>query len=97
MLLLPDTGLQGGVVLAEKIRQQLSEIRVPGLDLTVTASFGVATIPDNAGEGDGLLRSADRALYVAKANGRDRVEAIRTSAVIGGDEDGPPSHGSDSR
>jgi diguanylate cyclase (GGDEF)-like protein len=98
VLLLPDTALDGGVALAEKIRHGMRQIRVPGLEISVTASFGVATIPDDAGEGEGLLRSADRALYVAKANGRDRIEVMRRLALTGAlpDEDGPVSHGADS-
>jgi diguanylate cyclase (GGDEF)-like protein len=40
----------------------------------MTASFGVATFPEHAVETDALLRLADRALYLAKKLGRDRVE-----------------------
>lgn len=39
----------------------------------MTASFGVASIPEHAGDADALLRAADRALYAAKKAGRDRV------------------------
>lgn len=43
------------------------------LMLRVTLSAGVAALPDDAGEGTGLVAAADRALYAAKAAGRDRV------------------------
>jgi diguanylate cyclase (GGDEF)-like protein len=76
LALLPDTDQQGALVLAEKLRQAIASVRVPGLDGRLSASFGVAVLPDHAGEVSQLLRCADRALYVAKANGRDRVEVF---------------------
>ena len=39
----------------------------------ITASFGVASLPEHAHDADSLLRAADRALYAAKQGGRDRV------------------------
>jgi diguanylate cyclase (GGDEF)-like protein len=48
-----------------------------------TLSGGVAEVPSHAVELDGLMRAADRALYRAKAGGRDRVEvAKRTAAAL---------------
>jgi GGDEF domain-containing protein len=44
---------------------------------SVTASFGVVALPDEAGESEALIRKADRALYAAKAAGRNRVEPAR--------------------
>jgi diguanylate cyclase (GGDEF)-like protein len=73
---LPDTDRAGGVKAAEKLRAALATITVPGVDRRITASFGVAVMPDDAGEPDLLLRVADRALYAAKSAGRDRVETI---------------------
>ena len=75
VVLLPDTGLDGALVVAENLRAALQAMAVPGLDGTVTGSFGVAVHPEDATDGDGLLRSADAALYLAKRNGRNRVEA----------------------
>lgn len=74
LALLPDTDRAGAVEIAEKLRQAISELEVSGVSRAVTASFGVAVLPDEAGEPDELVRVADRALYTAKAKGRDRVE-----------------------
>jgi diguanylate cyclase (GGDEF)-like protein len=44
----------------------------------VTVSIGVATFPQAGQTAEDLVRSADRALYLAKNNGRDRVEKAET-------------------
>jgi diguanylate cyclase (GGDEF)-like protein len=41
----------------------------------ITVSIGLATLPDDPTDSATLLRNADRALYRAKSNGRNRVEA----------------------
>ncbi len=73
-VLLPDTDTQGALSTAEKIRAAIEDISIPGLDLTITASLGVATYPEHALSSDRLERLADAALYVAKRSGRNRVE-----------------------
>jgi diguanylate cyclase (GGDEF)-like protein len=77
VLLLPETGLDGALVLAEKVRATIEALDVEGLDRRVSASFGVAVLPDDAATGEQLLRAADRALYAAKNAGRNRVESVR--------------------
>jgi diguanylate cyclase (GGDEF)-like protein len=73
LVLAPGTGVIGAVALAEKIRRALAAEEVTGLNRAVTASFGVAVIPDHALDADSLLRRADRAAYRAKDAGRDAV------------------------
>jgi diguanylate cyclase (GGDEF)-like protein len=73
-ILLPDTDRAGALHVAEKLRAEIATLSIPGVDRRITASFGVAVMPDDAGEPDLLLRAADRALYAAKNAGRDRVE-----------------------
>ena len=77
----PSTDRAGALAAAEKLRAAVAAIAVPGVDRRVTASFGVAVMPDDAGEPDLLLRVADRALYAAKNAGRNRVETIAHTPV----------------
>jgi diguanylate cyclase (GGDEF)-like protein len=74
IILLPNTDTQHAAAVAEKIRVAVAALTVPGVERDITASLGIATIPDHAGDGDQLVRSADRALYAAKTNGRNRAE-----------------------
>jgi diguanylate cyclase (GGDEF)-like protein len=78
LILLPDTGKQPARVVAEKVRAAIEGIVVTNLDLRVTASLGVATLPDDCGDADTLIRAADRALYSAKGRGRNRVELFQS-------------------
>jgi diguanylate cyclase (GGDEF)-like protein len=61
---------------AEHLRAAISDVELDwhGQPLgAITASFGVATYPGDAGTKANLIRAADTALYQAKNNGRDRV------------------------
>ena len=60
-------------ILAERIRVQLDQSLLSSKDLHVTASFGVATIPEHAHDAEGLLKAADAAMYDAKKLGRNCV------------------------
>jgi diguanylate cyclase (GGDEF)-like protein len=74
LLLLPDTDRDGALVLAEKLRATVENADYARM-ASVSGSFGVAIMPDDAVEVELLIREADRALYRAKARGRNRVEA----------------------
>jgi diguanylate cyclase (GGDEF)-like protein len=71
-LLLPSTDRAGAARAAERIRADLAGSLVPGIG-TVTVSLGVATLPDDAGSEEELVRVADERLYAAKAAGRNCV------------------------
>ena len=73
-VMLPDTDIIGATITAEKIRTAIAEIVLPGHDITVAASVGIAAYPDHATTAEQLERLADSALYLAKRTGRDRVE-----------------------
>ena len=76
ILLLPETDAEGAAIVAEKLRVALTALDVPGVARPITASFGVAAMPGDGSEPATLLRTADRALYLAKAGGRNRVEHV---------------------
>ena len=76
-ILLPETDLVGGERLAERLRDAVERLRLPGTEemrVSVTASFGVAAYPESPTPGD-LLAAADSALYAAKMRGKNRVVA----------------------
>ena len=79
LILLPDTGIDGAGRLAERLRESITAITIPGIDRGITASLGLAELVEHGGTPAGLLREADRALYAAKAAGRNRSMAARVS------------------
>lgn len=72
VVLLPETGREAALVVAERIRDRLREPH--GLP-PFTVSIGVATSRAEETDFDSLLHRADQAMYQAKARGRNRVEA----------------------
>ncbi len=75
-ILLPDTDEQGATQIAEQVRKRIAALRIPHQDqiLGITASIGVCSvIPDRRNAEQLLCESADKALYQAKAAGRNRV------------------------
>ena len=80
-LVLPGTNLEGGRMLAERVRRALAEhelVAPDGQVVRVTASFGVSAFPA-AGSQEELVAAADRALYEAKRTGKDRVATTSSS------------------
>lgn len=76
-LVLPDTGPDGAVALGERIRERVAEhvfLAADDLNVRLTASLGVATLPDVAMTVDGLLQAADDAMYWVKAHGKDGIQ-----------------------
>jgi len=76
VVLLPGADLKQAMGAAERCRAAVGTMTVPGAPyLSVTASVGVAAFPNHGEELDALLRASDRAMYKAKANGRNRIES----------------------
>ncbi|TAN55766.1 MAG: GGDEF domain-containing protein [Rhodospirillales bacterium] len=77
---LPNTSAEGALIIAERLRQQVQDIRLALPDKSVlqfSVSVGVAVYsPGTPGDGidiPALLAKADAALYQSKENGRNRV------------------------
>lgn len=79
VLVLPEIDKEHARQVAEKLRRAIELTHFPKEESQpfghLTASFGVAAFPEDARGEDALLKLADEALYRAKANGRNRVEA----------------------
>jgi diguanylate cyclase (GGDEF)-like protein len=86
IVLLPDTNRAGAMKIADELRRSLYAMKISELTGPVTASFGVSTYPEDSTDPDHLIRTADRALYAAKQNGRDRVETVSKGERNGGRE-----------
>jgi diguanylate cyclase (GGDEF)-like protein len=71
--LLPETDPTGGWVLAEKIRLGVAARKIEGLAARPTVSVGVVAYPRDGATADDLMISADRAMYLSKRAGRNRV------------------------
>jgi diguanylate cyclase (GGDEF)-like protein len=97
-VLLSDCSLANATGKAEQIRTRIAEF-TSGRGVAVTASLGVASIPETSNEIRELLPAADAALYQAKQQGRDRVAVapIRPLAkrlsLIEADSTSAPSEG----
>jgi diguanylate cyclase (GGDEF)-like protein/PAS domain S-box-containing protein len=82
VLLFAETGVEAAASLAESIRAHVEALRLPNprspTSDWVTVSVGVATIvPTQADDVKAFFIAADRAMYAAKAAGRNRVETVR--------------------
>ncbi|MEJ2690275.1 MAG: diguanylate cyclase [Deltaproteobacteria bacterium] len=77
-VILPETGINGASEVAEQMRQQIYEARIPhsksAVCQFVTISLGVASaVPERSSDPSCLIKAADKALYQAKQNGRNTI------------------------
>ena len=76
VILFPETPLSGGLIIAERLRVVIGATKFlesQQIDARVSASIGLAAYPETADDVRGLIASADRAMYEAKALGKNRV------------------------
>jgi diguanylate cyclase (GGDEF)-like protein/excisionase family DNA binding protein len=75
-VLLPGTDAKGVMIVAERVRKAIEaagRLLGTGKSGRVAASIGIATYPDDGATPDEILLAADRACYVAKRSGRNRI------------------------
>jgi diguanylate cyclase (GGDEF)-like protein len=76
-IVLPDTGSEGAVAVAERVRERIclhNFLAIDGLKIQLTASVGVATLPDVATSAEELIKAADAAMYRVKDLGKNGVQ-----------------------
>ncbi len=80
-IIMPETDLESAFQAAEKIRVAVSGLELPGTIKKniprITISQGIASYPENADDLEILKAKADKALYKAKLDGRDKVVASK--------------------
>jgi diguanylate cyclase (GGDEF)-like protein len=80
-LILPDTGSEGAAAVGDRVRDRIaafSFLRSDGLNIRLTVSVGVATLPDVAATADGLIQAADEAMYWVKDHGKNGIHIAGT-------------------
>jgi diguanylate cyclase (GGDEF)-like protein len=85
VVILPESDLNHGHMVAEKLRKSLMEIEFDGEEhmpqRQLTISIGVSAYPETGNSEKDILAKADQALYEAKKSGRNRVVAVGASQV----------------
>jgi diguanylate cyclase (GGDEF)-like protein len=82
-LVLPDTGGEGAFRVGARIRERIAAHRFlarEGLDIQLTVSVGVATLPDVGNSTDELIQAADSAMYQVKDRGKNGIQAAGAPA-----------------
>lgn len=83
-IVLPETGPEGALVMAERVRRKIEEqvfLQDLGVSVRISASIGVAALPEHGHSPESLLAAADTAMYKVKASGKNGV-LLATAAVM---------------
>ena len=86
VVLLPETPCNGAVEVANRIRHgvESTPLAMQGKKVRTTVSIGVASFPDHGDNLDDILKMSDEAMYMSKADGRNRVTVYKaTGAPVG--------------
>jgi diguanylate cyclase (GGDEF)-like protein len=82
VVILPQCGREDAISVAERLREAIASTHVHKIG-QVTASIGVATYPTASKSKEELIEMADRAMYLAKAAGRNRVRTLMHRTYTG--------------
>jgi diguanylate cyclase (GGDEF)-like protein len=83
-LVLPDTPSAGAVLVAQRVRENIAAfgfLQPDGLNIRLTASVGVATLPDVADSVESLIQSADKAMYWVKDHGKNGIHVAEAVSI----------------
>ncbi len=84
-LVLPDTACDGAVSVGERVRDRLAAYRFlegDNLSIALTASVGVATLPDVSQTAEGLIQAADEAMYFVKSHGKNGIHVAALAQKV---------------
>ncbi len=81
VIVLPQVGRDDAVKSASRIHALVSNAKFENIDEPITVSIGVSCVSDSINTAEELIDAADRALYQAKKNGRNRVELVETETA----------------
>ena len=83
IILLDDVGNEKTIIsIAQKLLHTLSQpLKIKEYNVYVTSSIGISIYPENGGDFNALLKSADIALYEAKAAGRNNFKIFSQSII----------------
>jgi len=90
--LLADANMAQALQFAERLRSEFAALHLPGIQVHPTVSVGVAMAGEAGRTLPALLATADRALYRAKAEGRDRVARAPLVIIDAGEGDTSRRH-----
>jgi diguanylate cyclase (GGDEF)-like protein len=82
-MVLPETGGEGAFAVGERVRERLAAhvfLVADGLNVRLTGSVGVATLPDVANSPEELIQAADMAMYQVKDRGKNGIQAALAPA-----------------
>jgi diguanylate cyclase (GGDEF)-like protein len=82
-VVLPDTGGEGAFAVGARVRDRIAAhtfLADDGLNIHLTASVGVATLPDVAASADELMHAADKAMYQVKESGKNGIQTASAPA-----------------
>jgi len=83
LVLLKGTGTQDSLRIAEEVRQKIASLEFQDYrELKITTSIGVAHLTEEDEELQQIILRADKALYYAKNDGRNRVKDDQNSSII---------------
>lgn len=88
IVLLPRCSQKEALELTRRLRQALNAanyLRDEAINLKLTASYGVATLPEDAQDRETLLMMADRAMFYSKGRGKDRIMVGRNLTPVAED------------